>query len=102
MFVTINMAWPLSAIDRIVLSLGLFAMITSWGGLLQARAWALPLEIFRLLYMVGSVVFVLHRTDLFPWNSWLTILVALAAGISMLYVSFQVKKAGFPTPARHH
>jgi sterol desaturase/sphingolipid hydroxylase (fatty acid hydroxylase superfamily) len=93
MYVTINMAWPLAAVDRIVLSLGLFAMITSWGGLLQARRWALPLEIFRLLYMAGTVVFVLDRTGLLPWTSWLTVMVAMASGVSILYVSFQVRRA---------
>jgi hypothetical protein len=93
MYVTINMAWPLSAVDRVVLSAGLFAMITAWGGLLQARSWALPMEIFRLLYMAGTLVYVLHRTDLLPWTSWLTVLVAMASGVSMLYVSFQVRRA---------
>jgi sterol desaturase/sphingolipid hydroxylase (fatty acid hydroxylase superfamily) len=93
MYLTINMAWPLSAADRIALSLGLFAMITSWGGLLQARAWALPLELFRLLYMAGSAVFVLHRTGLAHWTSWVTVAATLVAGLSMLYVSFQVRQA---------
>lgn len=93
MYATINMAWPLSAVDRIVLSAGLFAMITAWGGLLQARSWALPMEIFRLLYMAGTLVYVLHRTGLLPWTSWLTVLVAMASGVSILYVSFQVRRA---------
>ena len=93
MYLTINMAWPLSPVDRIALSFGLFAMITSWGGLLQARTWALPLELFRLLYMAGSAVFVLHRTDLAHWTSWITVAAMLVAGLSMLYVSFKVRQA---------
>lgn len=101
MFVAINMAWPLSALDRVVLTIGLFLMITSWGGILQARKWAVPLEVFRLLFMAGSVVFVLHRTGLVPYTSWLTIPVALAAGISMLYFTFQVRRASL-SKAREH
>jgi alkylglycerol monooxygenase len=93
MYLAINMAWPLSPVDRMALSFGLFAMITSWGGLLQARSWALPLELFRLLYMAGSAVFVLHRTGLAHWTGWLTVVATLAAGLSMLYVSYHVKRA---------
>jgi hypothetical protein len=95
MYVAINMAWPLSALDRIMLAFGLFAMITSWGGILQAKRWSVPLEIFRLIYMAGSVVFVLHRTGLLQWTSWLTVFAALAAGVSILYFSFQVRQYFF-------
>jgi hypothetical protein len=94
MYVTINMQWPLSALDRVVMSAGLFAMIVSWGGILQARKWAVPLEVFRLLYMAGTVVFVLHNTGLLPWTSWLTIGVSMAAGLSILYFTVQVRRAG--------
>ncbi len=90
MYVAINMQWPLSALDRLVLSIGLFGMIISWGGILQARRWAIPLEILRTLYMAGTVVFVLHRTALLPWTSWLTVFVALAAGISITYFSYRI------------
>jgi hypothetical protein len=99
MYVAINMAWPLSPLDRIMLAAGLFAMITSWGGILQAKRWSVPLEIFRLLYMAGSVVYVLHSTGLLPWTSWLTIFVASATGASILYFSFQVRQHFF-TAAR--
>jgi hypothetical protein len=99
MYVAINMAWPLSPLDRIMLTFGLFAMITSWGGIMQAKRWAVPLEVFRLLYMAGSVVFVLHRTGLLPWTSWLTIFVAMVTGLSILYFSFQVRQR-LVTPMR--
>jgi hypothetical protein len=52
-----------------------------------------PLEIFRLLYMAGTLVFVLHSTGLLPWTSWLTIFVGMAVGLSILYFSFQVRRA---------
>ncbi len=92
MYVAINMQWPLTALDRVVMSVGLFAMIVSWGGILQARNWSVPLEIFRLLYMGGTVVMVLHRTDLLPWTSWLTVVVGMAVGLSILYFSYQVRR----------
>ncbi|MCB9182607.1 MAG: sterol desaturase family protein [Flavobacteriales bacterium] len=88
MYVTINMAWPLTAWHRVALSFGLFLMITSWGGILQARAWAIPLEIARLLYMAASVLIVLDATGIAPWTGWLTVLVAGAAGISILWFSY--------------
>lgn len=93
MYVTINMQWPLGAVDRVVMAIGLFGMIVSWGGIMQARRWAVPLEIFRLLYMAGTLVLVLHRTGLLPWTSWLTVFAALAAGISITYFSYHVRRA---------
>lgn len=93
MYVAINMAWPLEVADRFVLIAGLFLMIISWGGILQARTWAIGLEIFRLLYMAGTVVFVLHTTGLLPWTSWLTVAVALVTGISITYFSYRVREA---------
>lgn len=93
MYVAINMGWPLDAFDRIILSLGLFLMITSWGGILQARKWALPLEIFRTLYMASTLVIVLHKNAILPWTSWLTVFTALASGVGLLYFAFQVRRA---------
>ncbi|MCB0768440.1 MAG: hypothetical protein KDB95_14620, partial [Flavobacteriales bacterium] len=92
MYVTINMQWPLSPVDRLVLSIGLFGMTVSWGGILQARPWAVPLEILRLLYMAGTLVFVLHRTDLLAWTSWFTVFIALATGISILFFSYRIRQ----------
>lgn len=92
MYVTINMALPLSALDRVVLSLGIFMMITSWGGILQARRWAIGLEIFRLLYMAGTVVFVLHRNGIAAFTDWHTSVIAFVAGISMLYFIYRVRR----------
>ncbi|MBL7946265.1 MAG: sterol desaturase family protein [Flavobacteriales bacterium] len=92
MYVTINMALPLSALDRVVLSLGIFMMITSWGGILQARSWAIGLELFRLLYMAGTVVFVLHRNGIAAFTGWHTSVIAFVAGISMLYFIYRVRR----------
>jgi sterol desaturase/sphingolipid hydroxylase (fatty acid hydroxylase superfamily) len=93
MYVTINMQWPLSAFDRALLSAGLILMITSWGGIMQARPWAVPMEVFRMLFMGGTLILILDKAGILPWTSWLTIFVALASGISLLYFTFQVKRA---------
>ena len=93
MYVAINMEWPLSALDRVIMSLGLFLMITSWGGILQARKLALPLEIFRTVYMASTLVFVLNKNAILPWTSWLTIFAALASGVGVLHFVFQVRRA---------
>ena len=93
MYVAINMDWPLSALDRVIMSFGLFLMITSWGGILQARKWALLLEIFRTVYMASTLVFVLNKNAILPWTSWLTIFAALVSGVGVLYFVFQVRRA---------
>jgi alkylglycerol monooxygenase len=92
MYITINMALPLSALDRVVLSLGIFMMITSWGGILQARSWAIGLELFRLLYMTTCVVLVLDSNGIAVFTGWHTSLIALVAGISMLYFLYRVRR----------
>ncbi len=91
MVVAINMALPLTGIDRLVMSVGLFLMIIAWGGILQARRWAVGLEIFRLLFMAGVLVFVLNKTGIAHWSDWTTIVSALLVGVSILYVSFNFK-----------
>lgn len=92
MYITINMALPLSALDRVVLSLGIFMMITSWGGILQARSWAIGLELFRLLYMATSMVLVLHSNGIAAVTGWHTSVIALATGTSMLYFIYRVRR----------
>ncbi|MCL4112522.1 UNVERIFIED_CONTAM: hypothetical protein GTU68_061029 [Idotea baltica] len=88
MFVTINMKFPLAALDRILLSATLFFMIINWGGLLMARSWSIPSEIIRLLVMGGTLLYVLEKNDMASWTGWPTILTGLAVGGSILYVSF--------------
>jgi alkylglycerol monooxygenase len=92
MYITIDMALPLSALDRVVLSLGIFMMITSWGGILQARSWAIGLELFRLLYMATCVVFVLHNNGIAAVTGWHASVIALATGTSMLYFIYRVRR----------
>lgn len=92
LFVTINLSFPIGAMERILLSAGIFAMIIAWGGIMQAKTWAIGLEIFRLLYMGIALVLVLDHADLAAWTGWTTILTALLAGVSILYVSFFFRK----------
>ncbi len=92
MSITINLSLPFSTVHRMVMSAGIFMMIISWGGLLQARAWAIPLEVVRLLFMACSIVLILNSTGLAYWTGWTTIVVSLIAGVSILYISFYVRK----------
>ena len=92
MMITINMSLPISPVDRFVLSAGLFMMIIAWGGLLQGKKWALTLEVLRLLFMAASLVIIFNNTGIAPWTGWTTILTALLTGISIIYLSFYIKK----------
>jgi len=92
LFFTINLSFPLTYADRIVLSVGIFLMIISWGGILQAKNWAIPMEFFRLLFMGISLVIVLNNSGLSNWTNWTTILISLLAGLSVSYVSLFIRK----------
>ena len=67
-------------------------MIIAWGGLLQGKKWALTLEVLRLLFMAASLVIIFNNTGIAPWTGWTTILTALLTGISIIYLSFYIKK----------
>lgn len=92
LMVTINLSLPLTYIQRGILSAGIFAMIVSWGGLLQAKTWALSMEVFRILFMSISLVVILNHAGIAEWTGWTTILTGLLAGLSILYLSFFIKK----------
>lgn len=95
LFITINLEFPLTVIDRIVLSAGLIFMIISWGGILQAKMWSITTEILRLLFMGIAMVVILERTGLSAWFDWSTIVISLMAGISILYISFFFRKGEY-------
>lgn len=88
LLVTTNLKLPLEAADRVLLSAGIFAMIVAWGGLLRAKAWAGLLEIVRLAFMAGSLVWVLDRSGMAAWTGWTTALILAAAGGSILAISY--------------
>lgn len=89
---TINLDLPFTPLDRIIMSAGIFMMIISWGGLLQAKTWALSLEILRILFMSIVLIVILDNKSIAAWTSWSTIVSCFIAGISILYISFIVRK----------
>lgn len=88
LLLTINLKLPIDVWDRVLLTGSIFLMIVSWGALMQAKIWSVPLEIFRLLLMAASMVFVLDHAELVHWTSWSTIIAAVLSGSSILYVTF--------------
>jgi sterol desaturase/sphingolipid hydroxylase (fatty acid hydroxylase superfamily) len=91
LMMTINLKLDISVGARVLLSGGIFLMIISWGGLLQAKTWAIALEIFRLLFMAVSVVAVLKLSGLAVLTGWPTVVAGLIAGVSILYASFNFR-----------
>lgn len=90
LFFTINLQLPLEYWHRIILSIGIFLMIISWGGILEAKPWATLLEIFRILFMGISLVFVLNNSGISSYQNWTTIAICIIAGICILYFSLVV------------
>jgi hypothetical protein len=90
LMLTTNLKLPLMAQDRVLLSVGIFATIIAWGGLLRARQWAGLLEIIRLVILAVSLVFVLDRTGMAAWTGWTSILIFAAAGGSILGISMLI------------
>ncbi len=89
LFFTIDQSMPLSPIDRLVMSAGIFLMIISWGGILQAKKWAVPMEVSRLLFMGLAMTIVLNNAGMVHWTGWSTIVISLIVGLSILFVSFK-------------
>ncbi|MCL4115080.1 UNVERIFIED_CONTAM: hypothetical protein GTU68_049494 [Idotea baltica] len=101
MFLTVNMGFPLETWHRILLTVGIIFMIVSWGGLLNARKWSVILEYFRLIFMGIAAVYVVHITGMVHWNSWITILCSVIAGISIMYAAYFFREnqlEGTPMP----
>ena len=92
LFMTVNMANALTGTDRILLSLGIFAMIIAWGGILQARTWALAVETGRLTGMSALVIWLMDLRGILPYTHWSSILIFLFTGLSVLYISFRFKQ----------
>ena len=100
LMVVINLSSPLSALDRLILSSGVFMAIISWGGLLQARTWSIPLEVLRTAFMAIALILVLNQNEMANWTSWTTIVILGITGVSILYFSFKIKKGQLePVPA---
>ncbi len=91
---TINMSIPFSFWERFMLSSGLFMMIIAWSGILEAKPWALGMEISRILYMAFALILVLHRTEIAMVTSWTTFFILIVSGLSISFAAFKFKKEG--------
>jgi len=92
LYFTINLQLPLEPWHRILLSVGVFAMIISWGGILESKSWSTLTEVFRILLMGISMVYVLHDTGISSYQNWTTIAICFIAGINILYFSVAIAK----------
>lgn len=92
MMITIDLSLDISVIHRIIMSGGIFMMIIAWGGLLQGKKWALSFEVIRLLYMGIALVIIFEHAGIMEWTGWVTIITGLLVGISILYLSFFIRK----------
>ncbi|PWJ44031.1 sterol desaturase family protein [Sediminitomix flava] len=78
----------LSTQERWFYSVALFLMITAWGGILEAKKWSVPLEIFRLLiwgYLGGYVFIKMGISE--DWFAYPNLGLGLLVAGSILYVS---------------
>ncbi|MFT4645359.1 MAG: alkylglycerol monooxygenase, partial [Planctomycetota bacterium] len=80
-------------LHRIIMSTGIFIMIIAWGGMTEAKKWSNFLEVFRLLFMGIVIIVVLYSLQHIEIMSWVSILVSLFVGASILYVSFRFRQA---------
>ncbi|GAA4832279.1 sterol desaturase family protein [Algivirga pacifica] len=95
MYITVNTnlqaadGSPLLSInERIFYSIGIFFMITAWGGLLEAKRWAPLLEIFRLMVfavMGGHVIIQLGWSP--DWFGTAILGLGLAMALCIVYVA---------------
>ena len=92
LFLTINLKLPLEYWHRIILSVNIFIMIMSWGGILESKSWAKALESIRLVVLSISLIYVLHDSGVATYESLSTIVILLIAGLCMLYFSVLVTK----------
>ncbi len=92
MYLTINTKNELSVLDRSLFSGLIFLMIISWSGILSAKKWALPLEVFRLLGMAAGIVIILDNKYGFNFLSYLTLSTVLLAAISIIYAGLNFRR----------
>ncbi len=85
MFFTIQLSFPFSWSERLVMSAAIFMMIVAWGGILQSKSWSKGLEVFRLLVMGGLFIFLLDKHGIVEWYGWAGILTGLFCGFSIIW-----------------
>ncbi len=87
MYFTINDGFPFNGIERLLMTIGIFVMIVAWGGILQSKKWAKPLEAFRLLLMGTLLLVFLDKHGMAEWHGWAGITVALWCGASIFWTT---------------
>lgn len=87
MAITTNMKLPFEALERILMSAGIFMMIVAWGAILESKSWAKNMEMFRLLFMGFVMGFALVRHDLAEIAAWPIMAILLIMGASILYLN---------------
>ncbi|MEJ8842142.1 sterol desaturase family protein [Lacibacter sp. H375] len=91
MFITINLTMPLTITERLIMTAGIFMMTIGWGGILRAKKWAVALELFRLLYMLVTLIAILNAHGMANWIGWQMIAGLLFVGASVLWMGFFFK-----------
>ncbi|MGL1887047.1 MAG: sterol desaturase family protein [Reichenbachiella sp.] len=95
---TINMKLDISYLERAILSIGIFLMIISWGGLLESKKWSPILEIIRLLFMGFTLIITLSINQIAIWYDWPSITISILVGLSILYISTKIRKEQLKIP----
>ncbi|QNA44919.1 sterol desaturase family protein [Lacibacter sediminis] len=91
MFITINLTMPLTITERLIMTAGIFMMTIGWGGILRAKKWAVALEMFRLLYMLVTLIAILNAHGMAEWIGWQMIAGLIFVGASVLWMGFFFK-----------
>ena len=91
MFIAINLTLPLTITERLIMTAGIFMMTISWGGILRAKKWAVALEMFRLFYMLVSLIAILNSHAMAQWIGWQMIAGLMFVGASILWMGFFFK-----------
>lgn len=64
MFIAINLQWPLTVTERVVLTGLVWHMITNWGGMLESRDWARHSDGFFVLFESLVLSWLVYRFQL--------------------------------------
>ncbi|HLP36175.1 sterol desaturase family protein [Lacibacter sp.] len=91
MFIAINLTMPLTIAERLIMTVGIFMMTIGWGGILRAKKWAVALELFRLIYMLVTLIAILNAHGMANWIGWQMIAGLLFVGASVLWMGFFFK-----------
>jgi hypothetical protein len=87
----------LSVAEKTTMGALVWLVVTSWGGLMEARAWAARLEVFKLAIGVITALAVYTQGT---WASPLGLAIVLAGGVlALAFVALRASERGTPVPA---